>query len=645
MRDTRPADRSTSILAPGARHHTRKAFPVLRLTVKTKILGLAGGLIVAMAALALVGISSLGSVNDQARATFKSVTSPLADLGLARAKANETRALLNNHILALTAEDLRTAEEGMAENDKIIAESLARVESTIRTPKGKATFAELQDLLATYKAERDKVVAIGVQAEGLSAEAAGPIIQRAARYNAENARPVFAEIAERFGSLFDQKVALGRADNEKIAAAYAAKRTLSIVLLALAVLIGVAAAWLMARQIRTGVGQMLTAAKGIAQGDIEQDVAIKTKDELGETGAAFAEMIEYLRETALAAEKIGAGDLTAELEPRSDRDVLRRAFVDMRSSLQDLIGELTSSAGTVSSASQQLTATSEEASKAVTEIATAIGDVAQGAETQVRRVGEVREAMLEAVNAVNESARSAEEASQVAERARDIAREGVTASEGAAGAMTEVQANSQDAARAIGDLASKSQQIGEFIVTITGIAEQTNLLALNAAIEAARAGEQGRGFAVVAEEVRKLAEESQQAANTISGLVSEIQSETARTVQVVEDGVRRTEEGSRTVAEAREAFDQIEGAVADMTARIESIAAAAQQITATTERVSEDITGVASVAESSSATAEQVSASTQETSASAEEISASAQELSSTAQLLEQLIGRFTVRA
>ncbi len=104
-------------------------------------------------------------------------------------------------------------------------------------------------------------------------------------------------------------------------------------------------------------------------------------------------------------------------------------------------------------------------------------------------------------------------------------------------------------------------------------------------------------------------------------------------------------ETASQVAEAREAFDQIEGAVADMTARIESIAAAAQQITATTERVSEDITGVASVAESSSATAEQVSASTQETSASAEEISASAQELSSTAQLLEQLIGRFTVRA
>ena len=211
--------------------------------------------------------------------------------------------------------------------------------------------------------------------------------------------------------------------------------------------------------------------------------------------------------------------------------------------------------------------------------------------------------------------------------------------------MTSVQANSRDAARAITELADKSHRIGEFIATITGIAEQTNLLALNAAIEAARAGEQGRGFAVVAEEVRKLAEESQEAAATISGLVQEIQSDTARTVRVVEDGVTRTEEGAETVAQARLAFEAIGGAVGDMTARIEQIAAAAQQISAATDKVSDDIGGVATVAESSSAIAEEVSASTEQTSASAQEISASAQELSSTAQTLEQLVGRFRLVA
>ena len=94
-----------------------------------------------------------------------------------------------------------------------------------------------------------------------------------------------------------------------------------------------------------------------------------------------------------------------------------------------------------------------------------------------------------------------------------------------------LRAGRPSAIRGLGD---KSERIGGIVDTITGIAEQTNLLALNAAIEAARAGEQGRGFAVVAEEVRKLAEESQQAAGQIAGLIGEIQAETEHAVEVVD---------------------------------------------------------------------------------------------------------------
>ena len=125
---------------------------------------------------------------------------------------------------------------------------------------------------------------------------------------------------------------------------------------------------------------------------------------------------------------------------------------------------------------------------------------------------------------------------------------------------------------AIRELAAKSEQIGAIVQTITGIAEQTNLLALNAAIEAARAGEQGKGFAVVAEEVRKHAEESQQAAHGISELIGGIQGETTRAVDVVETGARRTEDGATVVKHTREAFMSIGEAVDDMAGRVEQIA-------------------------------------------------------------------------
>ncbi len=241
------------------------------------------------------------------------------------------------------------------------------------------------------------------------------------------------------------------------------------------------------------------------------------------------------------------------------------------------------------------------------------------------------------------STRAAEESAVSAEQARGLAREGMQAAGEATEAMHSVRESSQEASTAISKLAKKSQQIGQFITTITGVAEQTNLLALRAAIEAARAGEQGRGFAVVAEELRKLAEESQDAAPTISGLVNEIQTGTRHTVGVVDRSVHRSEISATIVDRAHTVFGQLGEAVKEMAKRIESIAAASQQIGASTERVGVEMTGVAGVAESASASAEEVSASTEQTSASAQEINASAQELASTAQQLEQLVGRFNV--
>jgi methyl-accepting chemotaxis protein len=224
-----------------------------------------------------------------------------------------------------------------------------------------------------------------------------------------------------------------------------------------------------------------------------------------------------------------------------------------------------------------------------------------------------------------------------------MASAGAAAVASATEAMTAVRAASGEATEAIRDLGAKSAQIGGIVDTITTIAEQTNLLALNAAIEAARAGEQGRGFAVVAEEVRKLAEESQQAAASISTLISEIQHETQRAVDVVELGQTRTDEGTATVEEARQAFDVINDHVQEMSARVGQIAAAAARLTETSAQVGLEVASVAAVAEETSASTEQVSASTEETSASTEQIAASAQTLSSTASELRQLVGEFVL--
>ena len=414
-----------------------------------------------------------------------------------------------------------------------------------------------------------------------------------------------------------------------------------IALLAILAAAGLAA--VIARGLKRDVLRMLDAAEGIAAGDVEQEVVSTSHDEIGRTTAAFGRMIDYLRETADGARRIAAGDLTVEVEPRSERDALGHAFVSMTANLNVLVGQTSETASGLSGVSQQLAATSSEAGRAAGEIAAAVGDVAQGAEHQVRALEDVKLILEEVVDATQRSAEEATETARVAFEAVEVAARGAGSAVEATDAMNAMRESSEAITGVIRELDLKSGEIGGIVETITRIASQTNLLALNAAIEAARAGEHGRGFALVADEVRKLAEESQGAAATIAGLIAEIQAETARAVGVVADGAGRTDAGATVVEEARGAFEQIGHSIDDMNRRVDGIAGAIRQIATSASSVHDQMTDVARVAESSSASTEQVSASTQETSASTEEIAASAQELATTAQQLEALVGRFTV--
>jgi methyl-accepting chemotaxis protein len=598
----------------------------VRLSVK---LGLCFGAILALtAAIIAVDVRNVEGLEE----AHDRVTRDVVPRIIAAQKAEAAFADLH---FAQTAMVLTRGAQRQDELDDLAAarKALAALESTDRDTGSAARLTAVSGAIDTWKVLDDKLYAAVKRGDTGYAE-------QTVAGHADAAADNVVEAIE--GYITQANMDRAAADGRFAALESTTTRT-TVVLGALALLAALILALGIGRHLSRRLRAVSVAAEALAQGDVDHEVSVQGRDEVGRTAGALSTMVENLRSLAGAADRVAAGDLTVKLAPHSERDRLGAAFAGLVAELRAAVSQMSRSATSVAGASELVASSSADAGRAVEEIARALGDVAAGAERQVRSVSSARATTEQVAGATTASAQDAHETSRAADEARAAAGAGAETVARATDAMAAVRDASAEASLAIRELGSKSQRIGGIVETITAIAAQTNLLALNAAIEAARAGEQGRGFAVVAEEVRKLAEESQAAAKSISTLVNEIRNETERTVSVVESGAERGELGASTVAEARDAFTRIAASIEVVSERVSQVSAAVEQIAEGAAHVSTDIVEVASVAEQSSATVQQVSASAEETSASTQQIAASAQELSRTARELDELVGRFTL--
>ncbi len=378
----------------------------------------------------------------------------------------------------------------------------------------------------------------------------------------------------------------------------------AIIAAVFATIIGIVIGFLAARSISRPVNALAVVARKVAAGDLTENIKIERQDEIGQLAAAFNTMVSQLKE---------------------------------------LIRQVTVNAEQVAASSEELTANAEQSAQASNQIATAITDVAAGATAQMEAANDTSAVVEQMSAGIQQIAANANEVSDQSAQAADKAKNGDKEVEKAVSQMKQIEDTVNTSARVVVKLGERSREIGQIVDTISGIAGQTNLLALNAAIEAARAGEQGRGFAVVAEEVRKLAEQSQEAAKKIAGLIGEIQGDTEKAVVAMNEGTQEVRRGTEVVNAAGIAFKDIMAVVDQVSDQVKEISAAIQQMATGSQQIVASVKKIDDLSKKSAGESQGVSAATEEQLASMEEIATSSQALASLAQDLQTAVTKFRV--
>ncbi|NMC32707.1 MAG: HAMP domain-containing protein [Veillonellaceae bacterium] len=345
-------------------------------------------------------------------------------------------------------------------------------------------------------------------------------------------------------------------------------------------------------------------------------------------------------------EEVANGNLSERSHNIATQDEIRQLadeVVKMTHNLRNLIRQINSNAEQLAASSEELTASAEQSAQASNQVAVSMTEVAAGANAQLASATDASAVVEEMSAGIEQIAANAGLVAGQSEQAREKAKDGGTAVDKAVQQMSRIEQTVNSSAAVVAKLGERSKEIGQIVDAIAGIAGQTNLLALNAAIEAARAGEQGRGFAVVAEEVRKLAEQSEEAAQRISGLIGEIQADTDMAVGAMNNGTREVKTGAEVVNAAGASFREIADLVAEVSDQIKQMSAAIEQMATGSQQIVGSVKKIDDLSKKSAEEAESVSAATEEQLASMEEISTSSRALATLAQELQTAVSKFRI--
>lgn len=356
-------------------------------------------------------------------------------------------------------------------------------------------------------------------------------------------------------------------------------------------------------------------------------------------------VVKPIRRLVQLTESVAKSDLTETVNIIDSTEIgdLASSFGVMTSHLKNLVTEVFTAAEDLSASAEELAAGAQQSSASAQEVSRAIEQIAAGASDQAQKLDEMHEVMDNLVSSNSIAEEGAVSTSKSAEQMTKKAQQSQKKMGTSTKKMDSIKASVDNSNKIMEKLDAKLLEIGKITSIIRDIVDQTNLLALNASIEAARAGEYGRSFAVVANEVRKLAEESGEAAKNIADIVKLIQNSSKDAVAAMAKSSQEVEEGQNLISEINQDIESLMMdivLVADRSKRISNELTAQK---AHVDSIDDMIHNISTISQETAAGTQEVSASSEEQTATMENISHSAQELANLADGLNQLVSKFKI--